>query len=469
MDATTNAQVSGDAARHLEISAAFDSLNGLIDWRQIDEILSLGPATIYTSSITLWLLVYQGMFPKASLSQAVLHLINHRPPHLPNNKRLREGRLSEATGSYSQARQRLTMEVTEWFAREVSRSLIEAAPATLGDQRVYFIDGTTITLPPEPALIKAFPPASNQHGPSVFPKALLVMAHELSSGCALVPEVGAMYGPNAVSETALVTGLIAEMPPRSILLADANFGIFWVAYEAHRKGHNFLLRMTVSRFRSLRKSAVLIAEGKTDNGLSWKTYRYTWKPSRHDRLKHPDLPVDASLSVMLHEIELPGGEFLSIVTDLTQSCEAIVDVYRLRGDMETDIGNYKVVLDGEHIRSLTVPMFRKELLTSFVGYNLVCQFRRQAAKLAQLPPRRLSFTRVWSTFAEFLINTPFTDQIAARKQFDIALNLASRMKLPNRPGRNYPREAYWQNHKSRGFSKRKPRKDDSKSDEIHPK
>ena len=464
MDAITDAcvsDVSSDPARDLELAAAFDSLEGLIDWPRIDEIMPLGSATVYTASITLWLLVYQGMHPRASLSEAVQHLINHRPEHLPDNKRLRDGTLSEATGSYSQARKRLTMQVTEWFAGEVSRLLIAASPATLGDQRVYFFDGSTITLAPEPALRKAFPPASNQHGTAVFPVALVVMAHELSSGCALIPQIGAMYGPNAVSETALVPGLIAQMPPRSIVLADANFGIFWVAHAAHREGHNFLLRMTASRFRSLRKWAQLIDEGKTAKGLSWKTYRHTWKPSRHDRRKHPDLPVGASLCVKLHEIELPSGKTLSIVTDVTQSCEEVAEVYRLRGDIETDIGNFKVVLDGEHIRSRTVPIFHKELLTSFVGYNLVCQFRRQAAKLAHVKPRRLSFTRVWTTFREFLINTPLTDSILARKQFDIALHYASRMKLPNRPNRNYPREAYRQTHKSHGFLKRKPRDENS--------
>ena len=472
MDETTDgcvSFVSSDLARDLELAAAFNSLEALIDWPRIDEIMPLGSATVYTASITLWLLVYQGMHPRASLSEAVLHLINHRPKHLPENKRLQDGTLSEGTGSYSQARKRLTMEVTEWFAGEVSRLLIAAAPATLGDQRVYFFDGSTITLAPEPALRRAFPPASNQHGTAVFPVVLVVMAHELSSGCALIPQIGAMYGPNALSETAMVPGLIAQMPPRSIVLADANFGIFSVAYAAHREGHNFLLRMTASRFRSLQKWAQLMDEGKATNGLAWKTYQHTWNPSRADRAKHPDLPREASLTVMLHEIELAGGKTLLIVTDVKQSCQEVADVYRLRGDIETDIGNFKVVLDGEHIRSRTVPMFRKELLTSFVGYNLVCQFRRQAAKLAQVKPRRLSFTRIWTTFREFLINTPLTDSAHARKQFDIALHYASRMKLPNRPGRNYPREAYRQTHKSHGFLKRKKRKDTTKPSAEGPK
>ena len=469
MDLTTDptvSDVSTDSVRDLELAAAFDSLNGLIDWPQIDEIMPLGSATVYTASITLWLLVYQGMHPRASLSESVLHLINHQPEHLPDNKRLRDGTISEATGSYSQARKRLTMQVTEWFAGEVSRSLIDASPKTLGNQRVYMIDGSTIKLAPEPGLIKAYPPASNQHGTAVFPVALIVMAHELSSGCALIPKIGAMYGPNAVSETALVPELLVQMPPQSVVLADANFGILWVAYAAHRQGHNFLLRMTASRFRSLQKWAQLIDEGKTAGGLTWKTYQHTWKPSRQERRKHPDLPADACLYVKLHQLELRGGKTLSIVTDVTLSCEEAAEVYHQRGDIETDIENFKVVLDGENIRARTVPMFQKELLTSFVGYNLVCQFRRQAAKLAQVKPRRLSFTRVWTTFREFLINTRLTDSIEARKQFDRALHYASRMKLPNRPGRAYPRESYRKTHKSHGFKKRKPRGENKKNEEI---
>ena len=38
-----------------------------------------------------------------------------------------------------------------------------------------------------------------------------------------------------------------------------------------------------------------------------------------------------------------------------------------------------------------------------VAYNLVAQFRRQAAKLANIEPRRLSFKGVWTTFRSCLL------------------------------------------------------------------
>ena len=51
----------------------------------------------------------------------------------------------------------------------------------------------------------------------------------------------------------------------------------------------------------------------------------------------------------------------------------------------------------ENLRCRSVDMMKKELLTSVVAYNLVIQFRRQAAEVAKLPPRRVSFKEVWYT------------------------------------------------------------------------
>lgn len=125
---------------------------------------------------------------------------------------------------------------------------------------------------------------------------------------------------------------------------------------------------------------------------------------------NPYLPADAVLNVRLHEIKLPDGEPLYLLTDLSEDATVLKGLYGKRTDVETDIRNIKVVLDMEHIRAPATPaMFRKELLTSMVAYNLVIQFRRQAAKLAKVPPRRLSFTSVWNTFRILLLSRSSTD------------------------------------------------------------
>jgi hypothetical protein len=102
-------------------------------------------------------------------------------------------------------------------------------------------------------------------------------------------------------------------------------------------------------------------------------------------------------------------------------------------------------------------MMRKELLTSIVAYNLVVQFRRQAAQLANLPPRRMSFTGVWNTFESFLLHQPPCSAVEWVARYSNALRIASRDKLPNRPGRSYPRRAHPRRPKSTKFMKHQAR------------
>ena len=123
--------------------------------------------------------------------------------------------------------------------------------------------------------------------------------------------------------------------------------------------------------------------------------------------------------------------------------------------MEHNIRDVKVTLDTENIRAKSVKMFHKELLTSMMAYNLVVQFRRQAAKLADVAPRRLSFTEVWNTFDLFLLKQPPCSASDWQARFAKALEIAANDKLPNRPGRNYPRKAHPRRPKSTKFMQQK--------------
>lgn len=373
--------------RDAEFDRALELLLKLVDLRQADEIMPLGPGAVYTASVVLWLRVDQRLNRSATLQTAVKHLVESASELCVDNQPIREQTLSTGTGTYSDARQPLTPEVAEWFASEVSRSIIATAPPTLGGRRVFVVDGTTLALAPEPKLPAAFPPASNQHGEGVWRVALLVVAHELESGCATPPEVGARYGPNAVSEVELARACFARLPADSIVMADAGFGIFSVAWGAVQHEHSFLWRRTQSRFHALRKRAVRLSAGD-----GCQTWSLAWTPSTKDRLTNPHLPPDAVIEVLLHEVLLPENltgvpPKLWLVTNLTESAATAAALYQRRGDVETDIRNIKVVLDTEHIRARSEAMFRQELRTSMVAYNLVVQFRRQAAELAHVPPK----------------------------------------------------------------------------------
>lgn len=444
--------VPSDLVRDAEFDRAFEMLHGLVDWSELDRLYPRRENAVYSTSIVLWMLVFQRMNSDSTLEAAVKMFLKTQPFFVPQNKRLDEKTLSPNTGAYSRARTRTLLEGAYWLHDQVSQSLIQATEPSFDGRRAYLLDGTTITLAPEPALQKKFPPASNQHGESAFPTALLVVAHELASGAALRPAVGAMYGENAVSETALVDEVIKQLPEDGIVVADAGFGIFWVAWKAHLAHRTFLLRLTKQRFMAACRKATVIERGTRST-----TYSLKWTPSAKDRKSHPDLPLNAVLEVRLHEIQIHESLTLYLVSDMPHSAERLSELYRCRGDVETDIRNIKVVLNTEYIAARSEDMFYKELMTSMVAYNLVVQFRRQAAKLADVPPRRLSFKRTWSTFKIFLWSKIFTDAAECRTEFRDAMNCAMKEKLPNRPGRSFAREAYHKRDKSTSFEKRERR------------
>jgi hypothetical protein len=419
--------------------------------------LEVSPATVYTTLVTLWMLTLQRLGGGKSMTAIIKDVLTYNRDLLPDNKRVREDTLSERSGAYSEARKRLPIETVRAFAERVSQSLIDQSPAWFAGRRTFIVDGTTMTLSPTSNLRDAYPPATNQHGETVWPVMMLMVAHELQSGCALIPEFGAMYGPDNTSEARQATAIGRRIPTGSLVLADAGFGIFSVAHSMIRTGHDILFRLTKSRFKSLRRQAETIHQ--TAHGVH---YRLTWVPSPKDRKTNLDLPADASLEVYLHEVELDNGERLYLVTTLEVPSETAVEFYGHRYDVEHDIRDMKVSLGIENIRAKSDEMVRKELLCSVVAYNLVVQLRREAAKIAKVEPRRLSFTGVWTTMQAYLLQQPPCLASEWLERYERALRSAANAKLPNRSGRSYPRQAHPCRPKSTKFMKLKAKAKDEK-------
>ena len=435
----------------LEFDRAFDLLKNLVDLSEADLLHPKRPHAIYTACVVLWMLVFQRLKPDASLEVAVKHLIENQPEYLPKNKRLSQGKLSSNSAAYSRARSDLPLDIVKWFSNEVTDAIVEQSEPLLDGRPIFLLDGTTITLAPEKELQKKFPPASNQHGEGVWPVVNMTVFHELSSGCALLPELGAMYGPEAVSETELARNGMHRLPEQSIIMADAGFGIFGVAYQAQLLGHDFFLRMKKANFESLRAQATLVSESRKH-----KTYQLQWTPTSNNRKTQPSLPEDASVAIILHEIKANKTLTLYCVTSLKQDAATLGNLYNQRVNVEIDIRNLKVVLDTENIRAKKVDTFLKELYTSVVAYNLVGQFRRQAAELNQVAPRRMSFKRTWTTFQTFLLGHLHTEPESWRKAYGRALFYATKDKLPNRAAnRSVKRESYPKRSKRDQFEKRK--------------
>lgn len=404
---------------------------------------------VYTQAPTLWLLVLQRLGGGLTLEKAVKDLIENHTDILPPNRRVTEGKLSENNSAYNKARQRLPIAVIEEFSHRVCDHLARRAQPAFDGKRVFILDGTTITLPPTPALKKAFPPATNQHGESVWPVAMLMVAHEMQTGCALVPQIDPMYGPENSSESKQAERIIDRLPEDSIVLADSGFGIFSVAFHCQERNKSFLLRLTKQRYKSHFKKATLVEEE-----AGHRTYHLIWKPSAKERQSHPNLPADAEVEVFLHQVELENGKTLELISNLETDAVSAAELYRRRYDIEFDIRDVKVTMDTENIRAKSVDTMMKELLGSVIAYNLVSQLRKQAAKLINVPARRLSFSGVWTTFQYNLLRKDHDTYEQWALEYQRALVSASGRLLPNRKSaRSYPRLAHPRRQKSTKFKK----------------
>jgi len=428
--------VIGMASREIdaqELEVALARFRFLLDREDVDARQEHPPTTIYTPWVVVWLMVYQRLHANAPLSDAVGELFRLKE-HLPPNRRITEETLSTNTGSYSQARQRLHPEIAEAISDHVFQTLMEGSPPAWNGRRVFLLDGTTSALASVPRLRQEFPPATNQHRPSPWPILHWAVAHELSSACALWPEIGAKYGPAAVSEVTLAIRLLSRLPPQSVVMADRNFGVFAFFAAAQAAGHDAATRLTEQRFRALVKDARPLEPGR---------WELLWKPSPAERRKHPELSA-ARVQVELQEVQVTTSEgntlTLFLVTTLRSSGSQLAELYGLRFNVETDIRNVKVVLRMNELRGQSRPMLRKELALGMVAYNLVIQIRRLAAQQAGLAPRRLSFAGSWSLVKVILLQPSDWTAEEFLRNFRQVLRGCAQRKIPNRPGRKYPRQ-----------------------------
>ncbi len=93
--------------------------------------------------------------------------------------------------------------------------------------------------------------------------ARLLVAKEPRSGCALLPQIDPMYGPNNASEAEQTRRIVRQLPANSVVMADSGLRIYNVAHHSTQAGHDFLFWLSASRFKALRRQAELLDEGPT--------------------------------------------------------------------------------------------------------------------------------------------------------------------------------------------------------------
>jgi hypothetical protein len=416
---------------------------------------------IYTDAVVMWLMIQQRL-SGGSMESAVLELLRTLPAafwpqpcvRLQATLRDNHGALSANTASYNQARQELPLTVVEESADRSFLQLMEGFDRPETAMRAAFvIDGSTMRAPDSDDLREQYPPARNQKGLSHWPLMRIVVAHDLYSGLAMRPEWGAANGDHAVSEQRLLERAVERLPAGSLVMGDANFGVFSVAYAATQRRHPVLLRLTMARARALAKAAKLVPQDGIDRCMRWK-------PSVGDRRSHPELPADAEVEgrLMVRQVQPSNGAkpfLLALFTTLEENADSVIELYGHRWSIETDLRSLKTTLRLHQLTATTTAMVSKEIDLAMMAYNLVRAVIGVAAQKAGLKPRQFSFTRVLHVINAFTpMITAASNKHEGQQRFDQMMHHVNQAKLPRRRKKrpSYPR-AVWA--KPQTYPKRK--------------
>ena len=402
-----------------------------------------GGGGLFSAALTMWLVVRQRILGGCSLESAWTWCTPAEALRLsPNSARARSGQLSARPSGFEYARHSIPLDMV----KEAALHLTHEAKALIGSNgpSILLLDGSTLTPAHSPGLASEFPPAVNQHGESHWPVVLTVVAHDLATGLATIPEWGAMYGPNSVSELDLALRLVSRLPEDCMVVADRGFGIFRMAWELrHRR---FLLRVTDSRTKPR-------LGPESDLGVE-SDQIITWKPSRHDLKKHPELPNDSSVTgrMVVCHISEPSGNRVRVclfTSDLTSTAQELAHSYTKRWNIETDLRSLKHTVGLDVIRVRSADMLAKELILAVVAYNLVRTIMALAAQKAGTEPRRMSFARARSHVEIYAARGNTT-----KEDFDEMLISIAACPLPVRGNRKRPPRKSWRRPKP--YPARKP-------------
>lgn len=115
-----------------DLQSAFNLVFELIPHDDI-AVFSLrhSPATVYSTLTTLLMLTLQRLGGGLSLEAVVREAVAEHPHLFPDNKRVREGKLSTNPSAFIKARQRLDVKAVEHYCDIVAKSIIERCPVVL--------------------------------------------------------------------------------------------------------------------------------------------------------------------------------------------------------------------------------------------------------------------------------------------------------------------------------------------------
>jgi hypothetical protein len=272
----------------------------------------------------------------------------------------------------------------------------------------------------------------SQQGPKrglSFPRARLVGVVSLS--CATVVDWAmGPYAGKQTGETALLWTLREQFKPGDVVIADRLYTSYFLIARLMQLGVDVVMRQHQTRHTDFRRGKRL---GTREHVVQWERPQ---RPAWMDEVTYAGMPE----TLTMREVRAGGWTLVSTLTDAKAVSKAqLRDLYRCRWHVELDFRSIKDGMQMDVLRCKTPEMVRKEVAVHLLAYNLVRTVTAQAATLARVLPRRLSFKAALQTLNAFLHCLRECPPRSLPQCHATLLAAIARLLIPERPDRVEPR------------------------------
>lgn len=409
---------------------------------------NFGPAgrqRVYTIPKTLGLFVQQVLSKKRACQEIV---------HRFNAQRKTENLLpvSTNTSSYCAARHRLPVQLIKSLMQRTAGLVESKVPSDWlwRDRHIILLDGLVVDAPDTPDNQEVYPQPSSQKPGLGFPQIRQTVAISLATGVVLDVNYGPVEG-KKTGELTQFREMISTFRRGDIIVADSNFECYRDLATMKQKGVDMVCDKNGSRKSPFKGKCRSIQE------TIKRLYKPSFDKSRFTRAEWEALPEYLDVRMIRYHVGGRKKEVIIVTTLLDEekyTAEDIAQLYGYRWNCELDIRSIKSVMGMAELSCLTPEMLEREILVYFLAYNLIRVTMADAAQIAKLNPRQLSFKSTKDAWLNLGTKTKMDgreniQEVEAIEANDYAWLLWSiaTSKLTARSGRQEPRKIKRRNSK----------------------
>lgn len=293
---------------------------------------------------------------------------------------------------------------------------------------VYGVDGTSLRVADSDVNRKYFGGTDGQRGPSGYPLVRVVALMALRSRLI----AAAQFGPYGRHETDYAANLWSSVPADSLVVVDKGFFGANLLVPLQTDGRHWLVRAkSNTRWKQLKRL------GRGDLLVEMTV-------SSSARAACPELGRTWTARAIRYQRKgfRPQTLLTSLVDSERYPSEEIAGLYHERWEIELGWDEIKTdMLDNrECIRSKTPERANQEILGLLLAYNLIRLEMARIAKIAGVPPTRISFVATMEVFVTEWFWLATTAAGAIPKRLHTLEQKLIRLLLPERRSeRSYPR------------------------------